>query len=658
MRRPLQFFSGYLRDNINQVIYSPIEGSDQETADDFTKLSYYIWDKGQGFPTFLSAADEMFKAGISLCGIQMDYSKDFKNGDIGFYKRTYNTVVLDPTFERIDLQDCSFAITRDLISKDYAKDLLPDIDPELIDDLPMSYRDDKFLQYHPQFTTFSRNRNLIAYDQFYKRTTRKRKMLVDTNSMYYRDVTDLEKEEMDRLKIGMRRLQELRSDSNYSDEFSAVELMTVDRPFVELHVLLNGVPVYSGEDRTGITESYPFVPLLCYFEPSIWMPSQRIQGIPSTCWSLQRQFNKRHMKIPDIMDTQISSGFKYLIGSVPDVSDLQQSGQSKLIGVDPENAPQGLDSVQELRGGQVDASIMQYQQILDQLSLTLANVNESVLGIDKEGNTQISGRLAEVRIAQGLRGNRSVFDNIETAQQVLGGLILKCIQSKYSPEKVARILGKPPTQQFYEKEFEQYDAVIKQGVRSKSQKDAYYYELVNLKREGIVDVPQSEIVKALSMAGLSDLEKAIQAQEEQASQQKAKIEEQERMSLELANAQKEQMLALAQERRARVVADLALSKERASEAEQNRAAAALDRAKTITEIAAMREDRLMKVIEFVNALEMQESTDREVVNASINQEANNINSETEGSFENQQKLMRAQMMQQQENTMQAYNQGG
>src|SRR6185295_19534428 len=35
-RRPLQFFSGYLRDNINEIIYSPVEGSDQKTADQFT----------------------------------------------------------------------------------------------------------------------------------------------------------------------------------------------------------------------------------------------------------------------------------------------------------------------------------------------------------------------------------------------------------------------------------------------------------------------------------------------------------------------------------------------------------------------------------------------------------------------------------------------
>ena len=90
MRRPLQFFSGYLRDNLPSVVVSPVEGSDQKTADQFTKLQYNIWEKGHGYNTFLDAADECMKSGISLCGIQMDYSRDFINGEISFYKRTYN----------------------------------------------------------------------------------------------------------------------------------------------------------------------------------------------------------------------------------------------------------------------------------------------------------------------------------------------------------------------------------------------------------------------------------------------------------------------------------------------------------------------------------------------------------------------------------------
>ncbi len=662
IRRPLQFFSGYLRDNINEIIYAPIEGSDQKTADQFTKLSYYIWDKGFGFPTFLDACDESFKSGISLCGIQMDYSKDFINGDISFFKRTYNSFYLDPTFESINLSDCSFAITRDLISKQYAKQLIPFVDPKFIDDISMGYRDDKFLQYHPEFTTFSRNRNLIAYDQYYKRITKKREFLVDMKSNFYRDITDLPAEDIKKLKLGIRRFDEMRRDADSlgidENEIPEIEIRSAERSFVELNIMLNGQRVYCGEDKTGVNQTYPFVPVICYMEPSIWMPSQRIQGISSCNWSLQRQFNKRHMKITDMMDSSISTGFKYLIGSVADPSDLQQSGQGKIIGIDPENAPQGLDSVQELHGGAANPSLVEYQQVLDQLSLTLSNVNESSMGIDEKGNTQVSGRLAQVRIAQGLRGNRKIFDNVETSQQVLGGIILQAIQANYSPGKVERILAEKPTDQFYEQEFEQYDAVIKEGVRSKSQKDAYYYELVNLKREGIVDVPQSEIVKALSMAGLSDLEESIKAQEESMAKQQAKVDEQERMALELANAQKEQMLALAQERRARVVADLSLSQERASEAEENRAQAALARAKTITEIAAMKDDRIIKVLEFVNRLEQAESQDRQNIDQTIHAQADQINTETQGSAENMQAQAMQQMQQSEQNNMETLSQGG
>lgn len=434
MRRVLEFYSGYLRDNLNSVVYEPVEGSDQMTADMFTKLSYYVWDKGNGWTTFLDACDEMFKSGVSLVGVQMDYTKDFIHGDISFYKRTYNSFFLDPTFDSLDLKNCGFAITRDLLGREETKALLPFVDPKVIDDLPNSYRDNKFESYQPNFTNMNQSRKIVTYDQYYRRTSRKRKYLIDDDTGHYRDITDLDKDERDKLEQGLYRLEKMRTE--IGDERGMVPRVTIqdhERPFIELNVMLNGIGVYSGEDHTGITETYPFVPLLCYFEPSIWLASQRIQGIASSEYSNQRQFNKRHMKIQDMFDSVISTGYKYLLGSVPDVSDLQQTGQQKLIGVDPDNAPEGLNSVQELSGANVPPALMEYANILDQLSLTLANVNESLFGIDEGGNTQVSGRLAEMRIAQGLRSNRKVFDNVEKSQQLLGGLILKVLQNKYPP---------------------------------------------------------------------------------------------------------------------------------------------------------------------------------------------------------------------------------
>lgn len=627
MRRPLQFYSGYLRDNLNSIIVSPVEGSDQKTADQFTKLMYYVWDKDNGCATFLDGCDEGFKSGISLCGIEMDYTKDFVNGDISFYNRTFNSFYLDPMFTQIDLRDCSFAITRDLVDKSRVKQLIPFVDGKLIDEVQSGFRDDKFLSYNPNFTTLSRNKNLVAYDQYYRKVSKSRKFLVDDETGYYKDITDLDKDEKDKLKIGIRRIQEMRqeaeiSGSDMSQLPNMVHFETVDREFVELNILINGNLVYTGEDKTGVNQTYPFVPIICYLEPSIWMPSQRLQGLSQSLWSAQRQFNKRHMKITDMMDSTISTGYKYIIGSVPDPEDLQQSGQNKIIGVDSDikKAPQGLDSVQELKGGEANASLVEYQKVLDDLTLTLANINESVLGIDDKGNTQISGRLAQVRIAQGLRSNRKIMDNVEVSQKVLGGLVIKAIQTHYTPSKVERILGEKPTEQFYEKEFEQYDAVVKQGIRSQSQRDAYYYELVNLKREQIVDVPQAEIIRAMEMAGLSDLQQAIGEQEKQNQKQMAETQAKENALVE---ATAEEKLALAHERDTRSEANLGLERERESESVQNMALAELDRAKAIVEISKLQDDRIVQALEMINQIHMQEQMERQRV-----EEVNNAETET------------------------------
>lgn len=662
MRRPQQFFSGYLRDNINEVIYAPVEGADQKTADQLTKLGYYTWDKGHGFPTFLSGADECFKSGISLVGLQMDYSKDFINGDVAFYKRTYNSFYLDPTFTQISLKDCSFAIMRDLIDKQYTKQLLPFVDPKFIDDLAMSYRDDKFMQYHPEFTTFSRKRGLLAYDQYYKRITKSRTFLCDMKSAFYRDITDLPSEEKDKLRMGARRFDKMREEADMlgipEEEIPEIEIRTVERPYVELNVMLNGERVYCGPDKTGIEHTYPFVPLICYMEPSIWMPSQRIQGLSSTNWSLQRAFNKRHMKILDMMDSEISTGFKYIIGSVPDPQDLQQSGQSKIIGVTSENNNLGLDAVQQLQGGGANPALIQYQEVLNQLSLTLANVTESTLGIDDKTGLQISGRAAEQRIAQGLRGNRGIMDNIEEAQQLLGGLLLVAMQKNIPPGKVERILAEKPTEQFYESEFEQYDAVIKEGVRSKSQRDAYYYELVNLKREEIVNVPQASIVKALAMSGLSDLQEDMEKQDQLVAQEAALAAQKQQMEMEVMEATKQEKLGLAEERKSRVVSNLALKDERESEAQQNIAQAALDRAKTITEIAGMRDDRILKVLEFVNQLEQQEAQGREAQKTQVAAQADMIDDGVEGNDIALDQQQNQQQQQDAQGIMNLVNSGG
>ena len=60
----------------------------------------------------------------------MDKTRDVVNGDIDFWYRTYNQFYLDPNFTKIDLSDCGYAITRDLMNPQDVKQLLPEVDPQ------------------------------------------------------------------------------------------------------------------------------------------------------------------------------------------------------------------------------------------------------------------------------------------------------------------------------------------------------------------------------------------------------------------------------------------------------------------------------------------------------------------------------------------------
>lgn len=599
IRRAVSFFTGYWRDNATRPVITPVEGSDQQTADDFDEVVTYTFDKGKFNKRFNDGVNDACTAGMSLVGAYMDYSKDPVNGDLFCYKRAFNSYYIDPNTEETDLSDTDFVIMRDYVTRGQAKALLPFVPEEVIDKVPSTRSSDqKFRRLTPNNFEF-RTRDMITYDQYYRKVTKNVVILIDHDNALHQDLGHLSRDELARLRRGVKFMRET-GEAN-------VEVKTVARQVVELVVLLSGEVVYQGVDATGINERYPFVLIPCYWDTQLQDFTLRCQGIPQQLLSTQRLFNQRHQKIADLYDTAISSGFKYLIGAVEDPDELLQTGQSRLIGI---NRDDGFDmnSVQELQGGNIGmvGSIIQYQQVLDKLMIDITGANESMFGIDEGGNTQVSGRIAEVRAANGVRVNRQMFDNIEYAQKQLAEIVMLGIQKNYPPEKIARIIGREPTEQFYDKSFEQYDAQVKQGIQTQSQRDAYYMELVALKRDGIVDVPQEEIINALPLVGKSKLEEALQAQQQQQMAQQKKLDEYEQIQKEQAIAKTEQDLALAQERRGRMVADLGLYRERISEASENRAQAALARAKTVTELEKLDDDRIREVYDFVQLLEAQE----------------------------------------------------
>jgi hypothetical protein len=220
---------------------------------------------------------------------------------------------------------------------------------------------------------------------------------------------------------------------------------------------------------------------------------------------------------------------------------------------------------------------------------------EELLGLSGTGDVQVSGKLAEVRASNGLKGNRGLFDNLELAKKLFGDLILKAIQINYSEGKIERITGKKPTPEFFSPQLDEYDCVIKQTVKTQTQREAYYYQLLQLIGLG-APIPWDEVLENAPMQGHTRLlEKMAEEREQQKQAVELEMQDRARMNA-LVAAQTDQNISLAQERRARVLSDVGLARERESEAEQNRAKALLDNAKTVVEMKKLGTDSMLDVV--------------------------------------------------------------
>lgn len=580
IRRVVNLYSGYERENRTQTVTAPVEGSDEITADLFSNVMYYVYDKGNADYIFSEAFEHALKTGLAIVGIYMDYSKDKVNGDIKFYWKPFNALMLDPYFTKRDLSDCDQASTRDLLSKEQVKAMLPWIDPEEIDRIPTGIRDNKYqyLGIYRQYNSTYIAANLVTYDQYWKRINKVQKYLVDEDTGVSEEWFGTRAEE--------KELKEVLKET------PQVKLITSHKRTVELNIIVGGQLLYSGPDPTGL-DTFPFMPVILYHEPLIDTYELKIQGIVRSIRDAQRQYNRRHSQIIDLMESIINTGWITKNGAVLDPTMLMQAGQGRQIVVND-----GYDvnaDVREISPPNIPPGYLQYQDIIDKNIMEIPGASDELLGLSSTGDSQVSGKLAEVRSSNGLKGNRGIFDNLEQTKKYVGGLVLECIQKNYQPGKIYRITNKEPTEEFFSGQFGEYDCAIKQAVKTSTQREAYYFQLLQLVALG-APIPWEDIMEAAPLQGKTELIEKMAERAEQQQMQQQKMDEAEQIQKALEMSQIDQNTALAEERRARVLADIGLARERISEGEQNYAKALLDNAKTVKEIQDMDRKRLLDVM--------------------------------------------------------------
>lgn len=580
IRRITNMITGYQRQHRKSTICTPIENSDQQTSDQFSKI--LLWDdqKNHVLETISDAFDGAVVTGMNLLSVWMDYRNDPVNGDIAVDNVAFNGYLIDSNFKKMDLSDCNNIWTRKYLSRNQVKSLLPGRESEILDMRGWGNRDGKF-QFMPESYNYGMQ-DLLTYDEFWYLDSRKQKLLCDVQTgetMEWRG-----------------------QDEDLNDFMRAYpQIHTLDQEIqtVKLAIVVQGKVMYNGPNPLGI-DRYPFVPVWAYYEPQMADFPWRIQGVVRGLRDAQYLYNRRRIIELDILESQMTSGFMYKENALVNPKDVFLQGQGRGLALKA-NAQPGVDVV-KIEAPQIPPSMIQLSELLGKEVQEISGVSEELLGMAQDDK---AGILSMLRQGANLTTLQGLFDNLDHAQKLLGDIRIQLIQSNWTPGKVQRVIGEEPSQQFYNRAFGKYKSMVEDGLNSSTQRQMQFAQLLQLRELGI-PVPAEILVESSTLQNKEKLTNALTAQEQQASQA---AQMQQQTQIELLKAQIEDLHAravanqgLGHERASRIQENQALAVERRAAAHKDMEEAELSKVKAVKELTSIDLEQLHKAVEILKLI--------------------------------------------------------
>jgi len=562
IQRVNRLISGFQRKNRLSMKIGPVEDSDEKTASQLSGIIQHIMNN-KAYHTMSEAFEGgTLKTGINLINIYLDTSEDMIDGDIRLKRIPYNKFLLSPYFSERDLSDCSYLLRREYLSQNEVKVLLP-MKMKEIEQLGAS-GDNKFSFFAPP-TQNSRG-SLLAYDEFWQLDYKEVKQIIDPVSGAVSEWRGT-KEQLKEVQI----------------DFPKAKVVPLMKRTVHLTILVNGEVFWSGDDPNGIGE-YPYVPIMGFWQPEYDESEYKLQALTRCMRDPQDDFNKRRSQVKDLIESQISSGYKVEEGSVVNPKSLFQAGQGKVVW-----AKKGqLDKIQQLNMGDIPPGLFQIMDILDRDIVEIPGGTDELLGTPQNANTPVAGVLGKLRQAAGLVGLQDIFDNYRLAKTFVGNKIIKMVQKNYSPEKVKRILNEEPAPEFYKESFGRYDCTVQEGVLTDSQREMYYAELVELKDKG-APIPWTAI---LEVAPLQHKDRLLEQmkQAEAGAAEEAKFDKlMERLTAALMQSE--------------TMSNVEGARAKTAKAMEDKADAALTRIKTMREVGQIDDKNFMETLKLILEIE-------------------------------------------------------
>ena len=580
--RIINMIGGYQRDNRLASIVSAAD-NDPDAGDTASQRSTVLdWAMRQDttYDKISDCFDGANTCGLNLLNLWMDFREDPENGEIKTDRLPFNSFLMDNYWTKPDLSDCDRIWTRRYITKRQLESMIPGIGK----DIPMfgkgyAAKDGKF-QFLAQ-NWYQYQQEMYAYDEYWVRDYKTVRKVLDkaTGEVIPWKGT---KEQFTLFR---------RFNPN-------IELIKAQVPTIKLHVLVNNHLVYDEVSPYGI-DRFPFVPFLCYHFPEVQNYAYRYQGIVRNIRDSQIELNRRRNRLLDILDAQVQSGLMVKEDALVNPEDAFMQGPGKVLYF-KQTANLATD-VSPFPAPPVAQGWMELIQSIEKEIMDIVGPEE--LFASNMGAKDMTSVLMKLKMGAGLTGLRNIFDRLNTSQMLVGELMDDMVVNNFSQGKVARILGKVPSEQFFDNEFTKYSCVVEEGELTSTQRQLKFLQAIQLKQ-----IIPNAITDAylLEISTLSDKKKLIenaqqqaqQAQQMQQQQQQAEMRQAEVLARSL-EAKAQSDFAGAEEKKTRAVADIGLAKERSMQALHDQASAALENAQAIKTLDEIDENRLYKLADYI-----------------------------------------------------------
>lgn len=502
IRRHINMVVGYQRKNRKSTITIPNLSDSDDLADDYNKVFRWCDDR-DGFQEYLSQAFEgACDTGETLLHMYPDYTYDPVSGDLFTDCVSYNNYLIDSFTRKQDLSDCNGIWRRRWTSKQMAKMLLPEYASEIDKIRPDGMKDGRFpMQAELQNVSVS---NLFTYDEFYYRSSREGKIIVDP---YTGEASEWEDDEDDSDEILRQILQQQ----------PWLEVRKTEIPTVKLCICLGGRVVYHGKNLLNI-DQYPFVPVQCYVDQDIQSYPWRKMGIVRNLRTAQALYNMRKVIELQIMQSSVNAGWIYPVDAVTDTKCFRQSsgGDGFLI---PLKAGRSPSDIQRIEPVAIPQSLIELSKILSEDITKISGVNEELLGSATDDK---AGILSMLRQGAGLTTLQTIFDKLDYSQRLYGKIRLDAIRKNFSKGKIRNILGKDPHPRFFSSYSQKYAIAVEEGNYSTTQRQMELQQLLHFKQLGM-NIPEKSILQAAFITNkkqiIADSEQMAQQQAQQAQQQ-------------------------------------------------------------------------------------------------------------------------------------------